>query len=171
MARVIRAAVVEAIQDAARIRQRAEQDAHALRTAAREEGLAAARTEAAAHLIETARLRAQVIHQAEASLAPLVRSVVERILQDTFEEDHARIARLLRTHLDRLLRAQSIEVTVHPDDVPAISALALEAPTFRILTDPTLARGDILLISDLGRVDSRLALHLDALEQALTQAP
>lgn len=170
MARVIRAAQVEAIQDAARIRRHAEEDAHRVRERAREEGLAAGRAEAAALLIETARRRAEVIAQAEASLPPLVRSVVERILQTTFE-DPAHIVHLLRVHLERLHRAQNVEVTVHPDDAQALAALSLEAPTFRILVDPTLQRGDLLLVSNLGRIDARIALHLDALEKALAPRP
>jgi len=169
MARVIRAAQVEAIQDAARIRRLADEEAQRARAQAYEQGLAEGRAEAAAHLIGTARLRQQVIEQAEAALIPLVRSVVERILQVTFEEDSARIVPLLRTHLGRLHRAQNIEVSVHPDDASALSRLALEPPNFRIVADETLQRGDILIVSNLGRIDARLALHLDALQKALAR--
>ena len=170
MARVIRAADAEAIRDGARIRRLAEEDAHRIRENAREEGLAAARIEVAARLVEIARRRAEVLADAETSIPPLVRSIVERILQETFEDDPTRIAHLLRGHLQHLHRAQGIEVTVHPDDQGALATLSLDEPTFRILIDPSLQRGDILLVSNLGRIDARIALHLDAFEKALAPA-
>ena len=168
MARVIRAAYVEAIQDAARIRRLAHYDARRVHDQAREEGLAEGRAEATAYLFETARLRAKVIEQAEAALIPLVRSVVERILHAAFEDDSTRIVPLLRMHLESLHRAQSIEVSVHPDDASALAALCLEPPTFQILPDDTLQRGDLLIVSDLGRIDACVALRLDALQKAMT---
>lgn len=170
MARVIRAADAEAIRGAARIRRLAEEDARGIRESAREEGLAIARIEAAARLVEMARHRAEMIAEAENAIPPLVRSIVERILQTTFEENPTRIAQLLRTHLQHLHRAQAIEVTVHPDDESALATLSLQEPTFRILIDPTLQRGDILLESNLGRINARIALHLDAFEKALEKA-
>jgi flagellar biosynthesis/type III secretory pathway protein FliH len=174
MARVIRAgsavlhaAQLEAIDDAARIRRLAEVEAERIREQAREEGLGAARAESAAHLIETAALRAQVLREAEAALIPLVRSVVERVLHASLEADASRIAAVVRAHLERLQRAQHVEVHVHPDDAAALASTSFASPPTSIVADASLTRGDVVLQSNLGRIDARLEVQLDALERAL----
>ena len=175
MARVIRAGSVqltasriEAVDDAARIRRLAEEDAKRIRFEAREAGFAEARAEAAASLLETARLRHRLLQEAEASVIAVVRPVVERLLHLALEEDGARIVPLVRSHLERLQRAEFVEVRVHPGDALALHAVPLSSsPSVRVVPDETLQRGDVILESNLGRIDARLHVQLEALERAL----
>lgn len=174
MARVIRVgsavlsrARIEAVDDAARIRRLAEEDAASIRAQAREEGLAHARAEAAAQQVETAQLRARVLEEAEAALVPLVRSIVERMLHTALEEDSTRIVAIVRAQLERVQRAQQVALYVHPSDAGALTPVL--PSTIRVIADERLAQGDVILESNLGRVDARIAVQLDALERALTE--
>lgn len=176
MARLIRAGSslltgtrVEALDSAERIRRLALADAEQIRERARQEGLAAGRAESAALLVELASARAKALHDAEAALIPLVRSVVERVVHASLEEDASRITSMVRAHLERLQRAQQGTIHVHPDDLAALTAAELGAP-WTLLPDASLVRGDVIVVSNLGRVDARLHVQLDALEAALRAA-
>ncbi len=58
-----------------------------------------------------------------------------------------------------LMSARHMVVHVHPQDLPMVAAGAEEALTARgarLVADPNLARGDVLVESDIGQIDARV---------------
>ena len=59
-----------------------------------------------------------------------------------------------------MLSARQITVSVHPQDLPLVAegaAEALELRGARLVASATMARGGVLVQSDVGRVDARIA--------------
>jgi flagellar assembly protein FliH len=61
-----------------------------------------------------------------------------------------------------LLSARHVVVHVHPQDLPMVAQgaeEALAARGARLVADPDLARGDVLVESDVGHIDARVAMR------------
>ncbi|HJL31474.1 MAG TPA: FliH/SctL family protein, partial [Polyangiaceae bacterium LLY-WYZ-15_(1-7)] len=68
----------------------------------------------------------------------------------------------------RARRAGDRRLRVHPEDAPLLDGLPALAGAERI-HDPALARGDVILETELGRLDGRLEVRLEALRRALEE--
>lgn len=169
-ARVIRASVTEARDEAARILEEAREEAARIHAAQHAELRERAREEARAELatahLALERERRAVLDETESSIATLALAVARRIVGDALEADPEHLRVLVDDALGRMRRASRIRVRVHPDD-----AAALHPPLpAEVLCDPTLTRGGCVVESELGEVDARLEVRLDALAQAIAKS-
>jgi flagellar biosynthesis/type III secretory pathway protein FliH len=138
-----------------------------VRRAARAEGEASATAAVAARLFEAERRRDAALGEAERDLAKLALAAARRIVGDELTLAPERILDIVREALDRARRARRIVVRVHPDDAATLRALADGALPYAIEEDPAIARGGLVLETELGEVDARIETKLAALEKAL----
>ena len=100
--------------------------------------------------------------------------LAERLIGAALELTPARIADLARSVLDEARGARRARIESHPVDAEALrrhlSALQLEGDTVEVRDNVTLARGELLLHTDLGTIDAKLAPRLERLAQALHDA-
>jgi flagellar biosynthesis/type III secretory pathway protein FliH len=176
---------IEARLAAERIVQEAEAKAAALVARVREEAALfvenatrSARQDAEASLAA----RWIALRQAEAERYPrdadrviaLAVVLAERLLGAALELAPARIADLARTVLDEARGARRAAVEAHPLDAEALrshlSAAQLDPRSVEVRENPSLARGELLLHTDLGTIDAKLAPRLDRLAEALRDA-
>ena len=167
MARVIRgdgAAVIpgevqSAKEEAARIldaaRARVAEDIARVRSEERDR----ARTELAAEHVRVS----ESVQQELARLVPeLAVAVARKILDRALDLEPDRIRDLAGQALSRVPRAREVRVFVRPEDVSR-----LEGISARVVEDRSLSAGDVVVSSELGDVDARLSVRLDALLEAL----
>ena len=100
--------------------------------------------------------------------------LAERLIGAALELTPVRIADLARSVLDEARGARRARIESHPVDAEALrhhlSALQLEGNTVDVRDNSTLARGELLLHTDLGTIDAKLAPRLERLAQALHDA-
>jgi flagellar biosynthesis/type III secretory pathway protein FliH len=100
--------------------------------------------------------------------------LAERLIGAALDLTPVRIADLARSVLDEARGARRARIESHPVDAEVLrrhlSALQLEGNTVDVRDNSTLARGDLLLHTDLGTIDAKLAPRLGRLAQALRDA-
>jgi type III secretion system HrpE/YscL family protein len=183
MARIIRAdleaprlvpkLVADAGERAREIIAEAERQAEALRTAAQDEGRAQGRAEHAAAMLALAEERELALAAIEPQAVELALLAAKRVIGQELQHTPELVAQMVAPLIQRLRRAQSVSLRVHPDDRAALEAslaslrAASSAGTLRIETDPSLSRGDCVLHSEIGSLDARVDTQLAALRRAL----
>jgi flagellar biosynthesis/type III secretory pathway protein FliH len=176
-ARVVPGEVVDARAEAQRIvgeaRAAAEKivaaaraDAERARTAAHESGLANARAELAAALLAAGKARDAALAGAEREAQTLALAAAARIVGEIVALEPDRIAAVVRDALSRARRARGVDVRVHPDDVAMLEAAEL-GPAVRLVSDPGIARGGCVVKSELGVIDARVEVQLEAMARLL----
>lgn len=168
-AQVVPAEVVDAKAEAARIVAEAEARALAIakesRAALAQEAREAARAELAGQFLALERARDAAVAEVRGAVGELAVGVARRVLGEAFEADPHLVRRLVDEALERLRRANAVTVTVHPDDVGALDGISAT-----VIPDPELARGDCVVSSELGELDGRIEVRLDALAKAIADA-
>jgi flagellar assembly protein FliH len=174
---VIPGQVYSAQLEAAELRRRATEDAQAIRSQAYEEGFAAGRAEAARQLFDLATLQAELAKRTERDATHAALLVAGQLLGSALESDPAKIAALLRPHLERMRRSKRMLLRLHPQDAawleqqPALlSELRSQhtlADTLDVRGDASLERGDCVVESNLGELDARVQTRLKLLAAAL----
>jgi flagellar biosynthesis/type III secretory pathway protein FliH len=100
--------------------------------------------------------------------------LAERLLGAALELSPPRIADLARAVLDEARGARRATVEAHPLDAEALrshlSTAGLEVHAVEVRESEALARGELLLHTDLGTIDAKLAPRLDRLAEALRDA-
>ena len=176
-ARILPAALVEARAEAARI------VAEARATAAAEASKAAADAAREAREEETARLAAGflALREAEARqlesgkgrLVELATLLAERLLGEALRVEPQRIAELAAVAIEEARGARRIRISASPEDVTplreAFAAVDARIP-IDVEVDSALERGSLVLHTDLGTLDARLAPQLERLAAALREA-
>jgi flagellar biosynthesis/type III secretory pathway protein FliH len=119
-------------------------------------------------------LRAAEEKRADRELAQtteLAKMLAERLLGEALRLDGARIADLARAALAEArgarrakIRASAEDATVH---AARLDELGMPKGTVEVVVDDTLTRGSLLLDTDLGVLDARLAPQLDRLTETL----
>ena len=170
---------------AERLVREAESEAEALLARAREEAAALAERAANAAREEgDAQLAARWLALRDAESARLARDadrvvsvavvLAERLLGAALGLEPSRIADLARSVLDEARVARRATIEAHPIDVRELrqrlpsAGLAIDAVELR--ENESLARGELLLHTDLGIIDAKLASRLDRLAEALRDA-
>jgi len=156
--------VAAAKEEAERLVSRARAEADAIREDARREGEEAGRAEAAATLLEAKQILEQTRTQAEPALVALAAKAARRVVRAELKQSPEQIVAIVREVLDRARRATSLTLRAHPADLPLLAKVAASA---ELVADDSLERGGCVLVSELGEVDARLEVQLDALERAL----
>ena len=158
-ARMEAQSVVDAAHaDAGRIAARAQQDGLAL-------GRAEGQAELARAVLDAARARDEAIAAAERDVQQLALVAAGRIVGETMDVAPDRIVAIVRDVVSRARRARSLEVRVHPDDVPALTAAPQSG--VRVVGDPEITRGGCVVASELGRIDARVEVQLAAMAELL----
>lgn len=184
-ARVVSGARWEALHDAAAIRGAAEEAARTTLAQARaeaervrgeaaaegrERGLAAVSELLVAARADAARAR----RESALELNALAVKIAEKLLGRTLELDPAAVVDLAAQALEHAGEPRALRLRCHPDDLellergrPRLLERCRSAGALRIEADEALARGGCLIESELGTVDARLSVQLDAIERAL----
>jgi flagellar biosynthesis/type III secretory pathway protein FliH len=174
-ARRIAADVLEAHAEAARIVESARQEADAMIASASAAAAAEAREK------EVARLAAGFLALREAEERRAEREVdrtieiavvlAERLIGEAIRVEPARIAELAAAAIHEARGARRVRIDASPEDLAALAeALGGIGQSADIQPDPTLARGSLVVHTDLGRVDARLQPQLARLAEALREA-
>jgi flagellar assembly protein FliH len=171
---VARETEAEGRRQAAELLAQARAEAEGLRTAAvsagREEGLARA-TEMA---VRAALLHDGLLARAEAELVELALAVAGRVLARIVERDGGAVVELAGRALEAARQRSEVTICAHPDDLAALRAaepqLLGNLPRARrvaLVGDATVGRGGVLVETEAGSYDARLAQQLEALGRAL----
>ena len=154
-------------------------DAHAQAEAvlegARERARVEARAEAHAELAAAwLVLRGREEERAERDLEraiQLATLLAERLVGGALELDSARVVAMARAALAELRGARKVTIDANPLDADALRVHLEESPlpgaAVDVRVDPALARGALVVHTDLGTLDARLRPQLERLAQAL----
>lgn len=186
LARRIPAPVVDARAEAARIVREAQATALAMVEDARASAAALTRTAAReAREQETARVAAELIalrfgeeERAERDLDRTLDIAVllaERLLGDAIARDPGRVTALARGALVETRGARRMRIEACQDDVPALETILASLgegghEVASVEASAELQRGSLILHTELGRIDARLAPQLSRLAEALREA-
>ncbi|WP_051749030.1 FliH/SctL family protein [Nevskia soli] len=114
---------------------------------------------------------AQLDADVEAVLVELALRAARQLVQQEFEIDPARMAATVNEAVAALVVVpRELRVLLHPDDARLLKDTLVrpaEVTAWRIVPDPTLARGDCRIAGDSGWVDATLATRERSLAQAL----
>lgn len=154
-------------ETARRIVEEATRDAERIREEARREGAEAARAEVARDLAHAARLRLEAVRRAQDEIIALGVALAKRVVGRVIRIEPSLVTEMAEELVRRFERARQVKVRVAPADEPALLAHWAERPEIAIEADPRLDRGDCIVETDLGTLDGRIDVRLEALERAL----
>ena len=150
-----------------------------VRAAARDEGWAAGRREAgvelAARLTDLAEAQTRWLLRAEVEALDLAVEMARRIIGRELQCDPAAVRQGAAAALQAAGRRRALRVRLHPDGVASLrerSASLAEATAgaaLELVADPALAPGDVVVETEAGRVDGRIASRLESFRAALAQ--
>lgn len=163
--------------EAERILEEARRDADRLRTLAvaegRERGLAAVTELLTAARLASLRARQNV----ESDLRALAVRIAERILGRELQLHPEAVVDVAAQALSQAGAPRDVLLRVHPDDLkalergrPRLLERCARAQVIQLRADPTVGRGGCIVETELGTVDARLPLQLEAIERALRSA-
>jgi len=148
-----------------------------VRAAAREQGLAEGRREAAAELenrlSELAEAQRRWLARAEVEVIDLAVEMARRILGRELRGDPAVACQGLAAALRAAGPRRALRVRLHPASVASLRTGAVSAeegsvaPGLELVADPDLAPGDVVVETEAGQVDGRIARRLEAFRSAL----
>lgn len=182
-AHVIKRSVFEPVEAAEALVQEAERHAANLAAGAEaafeaekqrgfREGMAMARVEAAARLVNESLLLDERLAAIEGELADLVVVAMRRLIEDF--DDRSKAQTLVRTALRRMRREKRAELRVSPAQFSemkaAIDAIVREFPEVDlvdVVEDETLVAPNVVIETAVGRVDGDMGRTIDELELAI----
>lgn len=164
-------------EEALRIRAQAEAARDEVGRAAAEAGRAEGRAAAAAALAQVAAMTERRLEGLERELAEVALAVARKLVGRALALDPALVVGLVREALAPVRARREVALRVHPADapllraeLPALAALLERAPGLAVREDHALARGDVVVETEAGRVDARFEAQLALLEQAVLHA-
>ncbi len=100
--------------------------------------------------------------------------VARRILETDLQANVEHLVGLVRSAIRRLGESRQIKLNMCPEDARLITeylekdgAREISAAQIDVVADPSLHRGDCVVVGDLGTVDGRINTRLEELRQAL----
>jgi flagellar assembly protein FliH len=176
-----RAIVAAAQAEVAALRREAEEEAAATRAAAVAEGFAAGRGEgladAAATLVRAATVRERWLAEARGEALDLALEVARRLLGRELAADPAAVRGAAAEALAAARGRRRLVLRLHPAGAAALAgegtglAALAGVPSVAIESDPSLQPGDVVVETEAGGVDGRVAARLSAFRAALEAAP
>jgi flagellar biosynthesis/type III secretory pathway protein FliH len=137
----------------------------------REEGLASATEVVARAALE----RQDLLASAEPQLVELAFAVAQRVLARVVERDREAVVDIASRALEAVRQRIDVRLRVHPDDLaslrdaePRLIERLARARCIALLSDPSVGRGGVVVETEAGSVDARLATQLAGLRRALT---
>jgi flagellar biosynthesis/type III secretory pathway protein FliH len=162
--------------DAEALRAEAKADAEAIRRQAFEDGLAAGLGRVSALIDAIARERAALLERGRDDLARLSVAVARKLLGRALDEWPELSVELVARSLRELGSARRVTLRVAPNSVAGVEAAlqrlaaqASEGVQLTVEADDALAEGDVILDSELGRIDARLDVQYERIVAALTE--
>ncbi len=164
----------EAVAACRAMRERSAAQVDAARTTAaaqgREEGLAGV-TELMAR---AALAHDSALAAAERDIVDLAYAIASRVLARAVERDPASVVEIAARALSEARQRADVVLRAHPDDVAALRAaepsLALQLVRTRrivLVPDGAVERGGVVIDTEVGRIDARLATQLEGLRRAV----
>ncbi|GIX47050.1 MAG: hypothetical protein KatS3mg131_1261 [Candidatus Tectimicrobiota bacterium] len=169
--------LVQAQQEAARLKEQAYEEGYAAGLAAGKEAMAAELASLVAALrqavAEVIALRPDRLRQAEEDILTLASAMAHAILQREACQSRDVLATMLTQALERLGASGQVVVWVHPLDLALARDLqaAWHDPEVQLVirSDERVGRGGCRVTSTLGEVDARLEAQLHEIERHLRQ--
>jgi flagellar biosynthesis/type III secretory pathway protein FliH len=170
-----RAAVIlaDAEAEAAALRREAEEGRAAVRAAAERAGRAEGLAQAAAALAGAAAARDRWLAEAEGDVAGLALEVARRLVGRELAADPGAVVGVAREALRAARGRRRVALRLHPASAAALREASGElgalaaVPSVALVEDPALDPGDVVVETEAGEVDGRLAARLEAFRQAL----
>lgn len=104
-------------------------------------------------------------------LVTLATALAERLLGEALRVEPTRIAELAITAMQEARGARQVRIDAAPEDVaPLREALEVLGRTAEVTEDAALARGSLVVHTDIGKIDARLEPQLARLATALREA-
>ncbi len=129
--------------------------------------------EAMAALTAAQQERHRFAEQHEAALGDLALRIARKVIGAHLAADPTLIAHIVHETIAELEPTVSLEVHVHPEDLPAVEAsrsnlerLVQGTGSVRVIADAAVDRGGCILVSPVGEVDARIETKLAVLETA-----
>lgn len=164
----------EAQTEADAIRARARSDGEASVALAAREAREGAQTELAARWLALRQVEGNNVENGSDRVVALAVALAERLLGAALELDPARVVHLARAIFAEARGARRAKIDAHPSDAPVLrqqlTTAGLDVQSIEIREDPSLARGELRLQTDLGTIDARLAPRFERLAAALRDA-
>ncbi len=157
--------LAEAKAQAAAVLSKARAEAEAVEAESARLGREEAESEAAALLVSAAALRDRALAEAEGTVKELAIAAAKHIVTAELSLSPERIADIVRDVLGRARRARRVEVRVHPDDAAHLGEAFSGA---QVVEDAGIERGGCIVRTELGQLDARLEVRLDALARRLS---
>jgi flagellar biosynthesis/type III secretory pathway protein FliH len=176
---------MDARTSADRLLGQARAEADALRARAQEEGAVSARravesareeadTQLAARWLALRKAEGERLERETDRVVSLAVVLAERLLGASLDLAPARIADIARGVIAEARGARRATIEAHPSDAEALRvhlpAAGLPLHAVEIRPSDALARGELLLHTDLGTIDAKLSSRLDRLAEALRDA-
>ncbi len=163
-----------AMKRASAILADSESRAAAIRKRAADEGRAEGVAETAALALAVRRREADADALSRDRVVELARLLAERLLGHVLTADPGAVTALAAQTLSEAGGARRVELHAHPDDAALLrKATASFDPRGRVhavISDDSLARGDLRLNTELGMIDARLGPELARLAERLREA-
>ncbi len=169
-------AVEAATRRAAAILADAERRAGELRAAAFERGRAEALAETAALALALRSRESEADHRAQDRLIAIASLLAERLLGHALATRPEEVLSLAAQALSEAGGARRVELHAHPEDAKLLRSAVeqagfdTEGRVHAIVSDESLARGDLRLNTELGMIDARLGPELSRLADRLREA-
>ncbi|RME73154.1 MAG: HrpE/YscL family type III secretion apparatus protein [Planctomycetota bacterium] len=164
-------------QEAARIREEAEQQRQQAVREGFEQGYRKGYEEALAGLVRLEERQRALEAELEPQLVDLAVGIARKIIGSELASSPDAIAKIVAQALRTVRHQREITVRVHPDHVEELEthrqqllAVLSRAPDLQIRADPALPPGGCVIESELGRVEADLETQLALLRNALELA-
>ncbi len=125
-------------------------------------------------LVDMARAeRHKIIESAEPHIVKLAMGIAERIVHKAVDVDRDIVVEMTKAAIQRLLEREVVTVRVHPADLERMKehrddVLALgDVKHMRIIEDQRVDRGGVIVETDSGSVDAKIATQLDEARRVL----
>jgi flagellar biosynthesis/type III secretory pathway protein FliH len=164
----------EAQAEAGSIVARAKADAEASVRLAERDARESAQADLAARWLALRQREIRGVENGSDRTVALAVALAERLLGASLDLDPTRIVSLAQTIFAEARGARRAKVDAHPSDASVLreqlTTAGLDVQSIEIREDPTLARGELRLQTDLGNIDARLAPRFARLAAALRDA-
>jgi flagellar assembly protein FliH len=122
-----------------------------------------------AAVAELAAMRSEMRWRAERDVVQLALLIAKRVLHRELNVDESAIAALARVAFEKLARAESYRVAVHPRFANAVAAAVPPgiAVKVHIAADPALEPGTLIIDSPEGSVDASIDTQLEEIGRGL----
>jgi flagellar biosynthesis/type III secretory pathway protein FliH len=163
----------EALVEARGIVEAARSEAEQIRETARRSGLKQGLEEVARVLEELDEQRAVAVRRADDDVVELAMATAHKLILSEIERRPEVMVELVGQAMTEITRARTVVIWVSPQAGAAVEAGASELSArlpgakISVRTEESLAAGDCVIETDLGRVDARLRVQLRSILEAL----